>query len=113
MSCLADDEITPTAHDAHGLLFDQCGLGLLIVGVDRHDATLGLGDHLLRDDEHIARGQGGSVGHLRCQRARHHTGEVGPGGDLTDAAQRNERDVVSHGRRSPGEPGRPPSRGSP
>ena len=110
---LADDEVAATAHDAHRLPLDQGGLGRRIVGVDGDEAPLGLGDHLLGDDEHVACAQVGPVAHGRRQGAGHHAGQIGTGRDLADAGEGNEGDALRHGRRSPPWPGRRPARRSP
>ena len=61
---LADDEVAAPAHDAHRLRLDERAARVEIVGVERHEAALGLRHDLLGDDEAVA------VGERRALRAR-------------------------------------------
>ena len=51
---LADDQVAAAAHDAHRFLLDQRLGRRRVFGIDGHQAALGLGDDLLRDDDDVA-----------------------------------------------------------
>ena len=82
---LADDEVAAAAQDAHRLLLDERLVGERVVGVDGHQAVLGLRHDLLGDDHDVAVGELGVV-------AEHgglgdEPGQVGADGDLGDAVE--------------------------
>ncbi len=54
VACLGDHEVAAAPQDAHGLRLDDAEPVGGVVGIDPHHATLGLGDDLLGDDDHVA-----------------------------------------------------------
>src|SRR6185436_3005972 len=88
---LGDHEVAPSAYDAHRLGLDEPGARLGIVGIEGHEAVLGLRHDLLRDDHAVAILQGRVLGRGRVG---HEHGDLVARCDFPDAVDRDDFERV-------------------
>jgi hypothetical protein len=77
--CLVRDPGAAAAQHLHCLIEHQLPIGAFLVADEGDDCSLGLGDDLVGDHEHISRLRGEPGASQRCQQQRR---EVVTGGDL-------------------------------
>ena len=91
---LADDEIATAPQDPHRLAGDDVAVAPRVVGIDRHQAALGLRHDLLGHDDDVAVAQRGRrVGRRGVD---DHRGEVVSRSDLGDAIDAEDLEPPHH-----------------